>query len=245
MRTGLVLEKPSGTAPTEPWLDLDAELDAAQGLAPRHRGRVAPAAAPAPLRRRGRSGRSARRAARRSAPAPRSCATSGSATSSPSAAASAPARSAGATRTALSKAIGERTLLGANPKQLTIVRPAIVESALNTPYPGWMESLKVADPIMLGYGAGIIPGRFGANRSDPDRHHPRRLRGQRVPRRRRAPARRRVRAFNVSHGHAQPVHDRRPGGREHEVLPRAPAAGRGRPAGQRARLALLVAPAAS
>ena len=28
-----------------------------------------------------------------------------------------------------------------------------------------MESLKVADPIMLGYGAGIIPGRFGANRS--------------------------------------------------------------------------------
>ena len=28
-----------------------------------------------------------------------------------------------------------------------------------------MESLKVADPIMLGYGAGIIPGRFAANRS--------------------------------------------------------------------------------
>ena len=28
-----------------------------------------------------------------------------------------------------------------------------------------MESLKVADPILLGYGAGIIPGRFAANRS--------------------------------------------------------------------------------
>ena len=55
--------------------------------------------------------------------------------------------------------------MAANPRQLTIVRPAIVESALHTPYPGWMESLKVADPILLGYGAGLIPGRFAANRS--------------------------------------------------------------------------------
>jgi HAD superfamily hydrolase (TIGR01490 family) len=65
----------------------------------------------------------------------------------------------------LSKALGERTLLTQHPKHLTIVRPAIVESALQTPYPGWMESLKVADPILLGYGAGLIPGRFAANRS--------------------------------------------------------------------------------
>src|SRR4051794_41964658 len=28
-----------------------------------------------------------------------------------------------------------------------------------------MESLKVADPILLGYGAGIIPGRFAASRA--------------------------------------------------------------------------------
>jgi HAD superfamily hydrolase (TIGR01490 family) len=55
--------------------------------------------------------------------------------------------------------------MAARPRQLTIVRPAIIESALRTPYPGWMESLKVADPILLGYGAGIIPGRFAANRS--------------------------------------------------------------------------------
>ena len=61
--------------------------------------------------------------------------------------------------------MGERALIAANPQDLTIVRPAIVESALHTPYPGWMESLKVADPILLGYGAGIIPGRFAANRS--------------------------------------------------------------------------------
>ena len=32
-RTGLVLERPSGTAPSEPWLDLDAELDAGQDVA--------------------------------------------------------------------------------------------------------------------------------------------------------------------------------------------------------------------
>src|SRR5262249_8832800 len=66
---------------------------------------------------------------------------------------------------ALSKAIGERRLIAAKPKRLTIVRPAIIESALTTPYAGWLESLKVADPILLGYGAGIIPGRFGANRA--------------------------------------------------------------------------------
>jgi HAD superfamily hydrolase (TIGR01490 family) len=63
------------------------------------------------------------------------------------------------------KAVGERRLIAAGPRHLTIVRPAIVESALQTPYPGWMESLKVADPILLGYGAGLIPGRFAANRS--------------------------------------------------------------------------------
>ena len=40
-----------------------------------------------------------------------------------------------------------------------------MESAHQTPYPGWLESLKVADPIILGYGAGLIPGRFGGNRS--------------------------------------------------------------------------------
>ena len=82
--------------------------------------------------------------------------------------------------------MGERTLIAADPRQLTIVRPAIVESALHTPYPGWMESLKVADPILLGYGAGMIPGRFAANRVDPDGSDPGRLRRQRLPRRGRA-----------------------------------------------------------
>ena len=164
MRTGLVLEKPSGTAPTEPWLDLNAELNAAkawrndieaESRLPQHQHRfvaeahraIGPAGGPAVgtraeiLRYEWVREQLTERGRER-------------------------ARALGWSDTyGLSKALGERTLLGANPKQLTIVRPAIVESALNTPYPGWMESLKVADPIMLGYGAGIIPGRFGANSS--------------------------------------------------------------------------------
>ena len=127
--------------------------------------------------------------------------------------------------------MGERRLIAEDPRPLTIVRPAIVESALHRPYPGWMESLKVADPILLGYGAGIIPGRFAANgsiRMDiipvdfvanacivAAAHPPeRRAHDERVDR------------------HAQPADDRRPG-RDHDaVLPRAPAARRGRPAGR-------------
>ena len=163
-RTGLVLEKPSGTAPSEPWLDLNAELDAAkawrrdieaESRLPVHQHRfvkeatraVGPAGGPATgtraeiLRYEWVREQLTERGRER-------------------------ARALGWSDTyGLSKAIGERTLIAANPRLLTIVRPAIVESALHTPYPGWMESLKVADPILLGYGAGIIPGRFAANGS--------------------------------------------------------------------------------
>lgn len=164
MRTGLVLEKPSGTAPTEPWLDLNAELSAAkawrrdieaESRLPVHQHRfvaearraIGPAGGPAVgtraeiLRYEWVRDQLTERGRER-------------------------ARALGWSDTyGLSKAIGERTLITANPRNLTIVRPAIVESALTTPYPGWMESLKVADPILLGYGAGIIPGRFAANQS--------------------------------------------------------------------------------
>src|SRR4051794_34851725 len=163
-RTGLVLERASGTAPSEPWLDLAAELDAArtwrrdieaESRLPVHQHRfvkeatrdVGPAGGPATgtraeiLRHQWVRDQLVERGRER-------------------------ARALGWSDTyTLSKAMGERTMLAADPKQLTIVRPAIVESALRTPYPGWMESLKVADPILLGYGAGIIPGRFAANRA--------------------------------------------------------------------------------
>ncbi|MGA8116366.1 MAG: HAD-IB family hydrolase [Actinocatenispora sp.] len=57
------------------------------------------------------------------------------------------------------KALGERAaeqMWGGADRQLSIVRPAIVESALNTPYPGWIDGFKMADPIILAYGRGIL-----------------------------------------------------------------------------------------
>jgi len=68
---------------------------------------------------------------------------------------------------ALSKALGER-LLSANWARTTIVRPTIIESALRLPRPGWLEGIKVADPLILAYAArGLthLPGR-ASNRID-------------------------------------------------------------------------------
>jgi thioester reductase-like protein len=69
---------------------------------------------------------------------------------------------------ALSKALGERLLSDRNTAKTTIVRPTIIESALRTPRPGWLEGIKVADPLILAYAArGLthLPGR-AANRID-------------------------------------------------------------------------------
>lgn len=46
-------------------------------------------------------------------------------------------------------------------KPLSVVRPAIVESALRHPYPGWIDGYKMADPLIIAYGSGLlrdIPG---------------------------------------------------------------------------------------
>jgi alcohol-forming fatty acyl-CoA reductase len=62
---------------------------------------------------------------------------------------------------ALSKALGERLLCERSPRT-TVIRPTIVESALHHPYPGWLEGIKVADPLILAYaGRGLthLPGR--------------------------------------------------------------------------------------
>jgi fatty acyl-CoA reductase len=40
---------------------------------------------------------------------------------------------------------------------LTILRPSIIESALEQPYPGWIEGFKMAEPIILAYGRGDLP----------------------------------------------------------------------------------------
>jgi HAD superfamily hydrolase (TIGR01490 family) len=60
----------------------------------------------------------------------------------------------------LTKAFSERAaeeLWGENGHRLSIVRPAIIESALKHPYPGWIDGFKVADPLIVAYGRGLIP----------------------------------------------------------------------------------------
>lgn len=41
--------------------------------------------------------------------------------------------------------------------RVSIVRPAIVESSLRYPHPGWIEGFKMAEPIILAYGKGNLP----------------------------------------------------------------------------------------
>jgi nucleoside-diphosphate-sugar epimerase len=63
----------------------------------------------------------------------------------------------------MTKAIGEMLLLRESPRT-TIVRPSIVESALQRPHPGWIEGFKVADPLIIAYasrGLTHLPGRAG------------------------------------------------------------------------------------
>jgi fatty acyl-CoA reductase len=58
---------------------------------------------------------------------------------------------------AYTKALGERALLdtrGALP--VSIVRPSIIESALAEPVPGWIRGFRMADPIIIGYGRGLL-----------------------------------------------------------------------------------------
>ena len=67
----------------------------------------------------------------------------------------------------LSKAVGERLVVERS-EHTTIVRPSIIESALHFPRPGWLEGIKVADPLILAYAArGLthLPGR-SINRID-------------------------------------------------------------------------------
>lgn len=57
------------------------------------------------------------------------------------------------------KALGERAaeqLWAGAGHRLTVVRPAIVESALKYPFPGWIDGFKMADPIILAYGRGVL-----------------------------------------------------------------------------------------
>ncbi|RBW50629.1 fatty acyl-CoA reductase [Marinobacter sp. F3R11] len=61
------------------------------------------------------------------------------------------------------KWLGEQVLIKAlEGRALTIVRPSIIESALEEPAPGWIEGVKVADAIILAYAKGkvtVFPGK--------------------------------------------------------------------------------------
>ncbi len=64
------------------------------------------------------------------------------------------------------KALGERVVerwadVG-DGRRASIVRPSIIESALERPYPGWIEGFKMAEPVILAYGRGELPEIPGA-----------------------------------------------------------------------------------
>lgn len=40
--------------------------------------------------------------------------------------------------------------------RLSVVRPSIIESALRSPAPGWIDGYKVADPLIMAYGKGLL-----------------------------------------------------------------------------------------
>ncbi|WP_028651567.1 HAD-IB family hydrolase [Nocardioides halotolerans] len=64
------------------------------------------------------------------------------------------------------KAMGERVVErwaagstpgAAGPRRASIVRPSIIESALERPHVGWIEGFKMAEPLILAYGRGELP----------------------------------------------------------------------------------------
>jgi len=58
---------------------------------------------------------------------------------------------------AYTKALGERALFEtAGPVPFTIVRPSIIESALAEPVPGWIRGFRMAEPVIISYGRGLL-----------------------------------------------------------------------------------------
>lgn len=60
----------------------------------------------------------------------------------------------------LTKAFAERAaeeLWAQTGHRLSVLRPSIIESAVQHPYPGWIDGFKVADPLIIAYGQGLLP----------------------------------------------------------------------------------------
>ena len=56
---------------------------------------------------------------------------------------------------ALAERIGEEEWAGRG-HQVSFVRPSIIESAVRTPHPGWIDGFKVADPLIMAYAKGSL-----------------------------------------------------------------------------------------
>jgi alcohol-forming fatty acyl-CoA reductase len=55
------------------------------------------------------------------------------------------------------KAMAERAVVElAGELPLSIVRPSIIESALAEPFPGWLEGFRMAEPLILAFGRGLL-----------------------------------------------------------------------------------------
>ena len=58
---------------------------------------------------------------------------------------------------AYTKALGERALLeNHGPVPITTVRPSIIESSLVEPRPGWIRGFRMAEPVIISYGRGLL-----------------------------------------------------------------------------------------
>lgn len=57
---------------------------------------------------------------------------------------------------AMSERVAETEWAGAG-HRLSVVRPSIIESSAAWPYPGWLDGYKVADPLIMAYGRGLLP----------------------------------------------------------------------------------------
>ncbi|HEY7676246.1 MAG TPA: AMP-binding protein, partial [Candidatus Methylomirabilis sp.] len=67
----------------------------------------------------------------------------------------------------MTKSLGEQLLVrdrGAVP--LAIVRPSIIESGLREPHPGWLDGLRMMDPVLVGFARGQLTS-YPANPDSP------------------------------------------------------------------------------
>lgn len=56
---------------------------------------------------------------------------------------------------AMAERVAEQEWAGAG-HRLSVVRPSIIESSLSWPAPGWIDGYKVADPLIMAYGKGVL-----------------------------------------------------------------------------------------